>query len=87
MNKKARKLLVANIHECEDVGTGSHWAVCHWDANGNNWVQPLDTHDRRLTGCLAEVARCKEYFADFTRKEAYSRARVLYGYAKRQKKL
>ena len=78
---------VANIHECEDVGTEDHWSVCHWDSIGNKWVQPLDSHDRRLTGCSTEFARCKEYFAGFTRKEAYSRDQVLYGYAKRQKRL
>jgi hypothetical protein len=76
----------ANIHPYTDDKTGeTKYAVCLWDAYNANWHRPLDKNESGYTGCSGEYARKRDYFGGFSKRQAYSRANVLFGYARIQK--
>lgn len=72
-----------NIHCYEHPRNGFvKYAVCTRDKYNCNWHRPLDSHERKASGCTGEVGRMLHQFGDMTRTRAYSRANTLYGYAK-----
>lgn len=76
----------ANIHPYTNDKTGETlYAVCVWDAYASNWSRPLDKNESEYTGCSGEVAKKRDYFGGFTKKQAYGRANTLFGYAMIQK--
>lgn len=74
-----------NIHEYETGGT-TKYAVCVWNEAAGRYMRPLDSLERKRSGCSGESARTVEYFGNFTKQQAYSRATTLYGYARIQKR-
>ena len=71
-----------NIHETVRADGSKAFVVCTWDEYANNYRAPLDKNEQLITGCTVEVSRSLNSFTKYTKKQAYSRATVLFRYAR-----
>ena len=78
MNKKK----LPNIQLTFKADGRQAFAVCTWHESANYYMAPLDSNERKITGCTAQFGRTLKEFTKYTKKQAYSRATTLFGYAR-----
>jgi len=68
------------VHEYTDDDGKTWYAVCEWDEEHSQYVQPMNTEEARLTGCYAYFARKLSGITAWpTRAQARYQARVRFG--------
>jgi hypothetical protein len=66
------------VHEFIDTFGATRYAVAKWE--NNQYICPLDAHQRKLSGCTSEFATNLQWLGGYlTRQQALRRARYLFG--------
>jgi len=68
------------VHEFTDDKGKTRYAVGEWNAKNGQFIAPLDTRTRKLTGCFAQFSRTAKGLGGYLkRSDALRRARYLFG--------